>query len=163
MPNQSIDIGKITAEYKAFRSGFQTLVLGTLEEDLPQVSYSPFVEHDGALYIYVSELAAHTRQVLSAGRCAVLLVEDEQASRNLFARRRISYQCRANEVSQQSETGQQVLAGMRARFGNIMEVLMTLQDFHLIRLEIEKGAYVAGFGKAFTVYADGTLEQVARM
>lgn len=163
MPDQSVDIAKITSEYQAFRAGFQTLVLGTIEADQPQVSYAPFVEHDGALFIYVSELAAHTRQMLTTGRCAVLLIEDEQASRNLFARRRISYQCRAAEVGQQSDTGRQVLARMQARFGNITELLVTLQDFHLMRLKIEKGAYIAGFGKAFAVHADGTLEQVSRM
>ena len=93
----------------------------------------------------------------------VLLIEDEQATRNLFARRRISYQCRAAEVSQQSETGLQVLAGLQARFGNIVELLMTLKDVHLIRLEIDQGTYVAGFGKAFAIHADGSLEQVSRM
>lgn len=163
MPEQTFDIAQITADYHAFRAGFRTLVLGTRSADQPQVSYAPFIEHDGALYIYVSELAAHTRQLLAYRCCAVLLIEDEAQCRNLFARRRISYRCQVSEIDRDSEAGQQLLAQMQAVFGNIVDLLRSLSDFHLLRLEILDGSYVAGFGKAFAIQADGTLEHVARL
>jgi putative heme iron utilization protein len=163
MSPESIDIQSVTADYLAFRDGFRTLVLSTFADGLPQISYAPFVDLDGTLFIYVSELAAHTRHLLLTQRCAVLLIEDERASRNLFARRRISYQCRAREVDQASAPGQQALERMQARFGNTMELLRTLKDFHLIGLEVIEGSYVAGFGKAFAIRSDGSLEHVSRM
>lgn len=158
-----IDIAAVTAEYQAFRKGFQTLVLSTVDDGVPQASYAPFIEHEGALFVYVSELAAHTRHLLHTGRCAVLLIEDERECRNLFARRRVSCQCTAGEIDQDNEHGRQILARMQAQFGNIFELLQTLKDFHLIRLDIVDGSYVAGFGKAFAIHADGTLEHVSRM
>ena len=158
-----IDIATVTREYLAFRAQFQTLVLSTVADGQPHVSYAPFIEHDGAFFVYVSELAAHTRHLLQTGRGAVLLIEDEQDSRNLFARRRISYQCDTEEVEQNDLSGQQVLAQMQSQFGDIFALLQTLKDFHLIRLNIVEGNYVAGFGKAFAIRADGTLEHVSRL
>ena len=163
MPSDSIDIASVTADYLAFRDGFQTLVLSTFADGVPQVSYAPFIHHDGALFIYVSELAAHTRHLLHTRQCAVLLIEDEQTCRNLFARRRIAYRCTAAEVDQADGLGPQVLERMQASFGNMVELLRTLPDFHLIRLDVVEGSYVAGFGKAFAIRSDGALEHVSRM
>ena len=33
----------------------------------------------------------------------------------------------------------------------LIELLRTLQDFHLVRLDVVEGSYVAGFGKAFAI------------
>lgn len=163
MSSDPIDIAAVTADYLAFREGFQTLLLGTFADGVPQVSYAPFIDHEGALFIYVSELAAHTRHLLHTRQCAVLLIEDEQTCRNLFARRRIAYRCTAAEVDQAGGPGQEVLDRMQARFGNMIELLRTLQDFHLVRLDVVEGSYVAGFGKAFAIHGDGSLEHVSRM
>jgi putative heme iron utilization protein len=164
MSSDSIDIASVTADYLAFREGFRTLVLSTVAADgAPHVSYAPFVEHDGALFIYVSELAGHTRHLLRTRRCAALLIEDEQACRNLFARRRVVYQCSTDEIDQASEFGQQMLDRMQARLGGTFELLRTLKDFHLIQLDVIGGSYVAGFGRAFAIHSDGSLEHVSRM
>lgn len=162
MSTDPVDLTAVSAEYLAFRARFQTLVLATGDGEILGASYAPFVMHAGDMYIYVSELAAHTRHLLKQGQCAVLLIEDEQDCRNLFARRRISYQCQVDEVVPDTPTAAQVLGTMRERFGNVVDLLRSLPGFHLFRLQATEGSYVAGFGKAYAIDAAGNMRQSRR-
>ena len=47
---------------------------------------------------------------------------------------------------------------MNDQFGETVELLRSLPDFHLLALTAVKGRYIAGFGKAFVInMADGSL------
>ena len=70
----------------------------------PEASYAPFVRTgDNAFYICVSDLSRHTGHLVANGRASVLIVEDESASSQLFTRRRLVFECGAEQVERGSE------------------------------------------------------------
>ena len=143
-----------------FKQSVQTLQLSTLTaEGKPNGSYSPFVADElGNFYIFVSQLASHTQDLLVNPQASILLVQDEVEARQIFARRRISYQCDVEIVEQDSVDYVPMLDAMEKRFGNVMQLLRTLPDFILFRLKPYQGQYVKGFGKAYKLMGDGLLE-----
>jgi heme oxygenase (biliverdin-IX-beta and delta-forming) len=47
---------------------------------------------------------------------------------------------------------------MTAEFGEIVSLLRQLPDFHLFALTPTQGQFIAGFGKAFVVDAEGQVQ-----
>ncbi len=141
---------------RAFRGSFRSLLLATSSaEAVPEASYAPFVMDDeGRFYVLVSELARHTSNLLVNPFASLLLVEEESGSRNVFARKRLSYVCRAQSVSRQSTEWTSVLARFEERFGAVVDVLRGLPDFHLFRLSPTSGSLVQGFGQAYRLVGD---------
>ena len=147
-----------------FKQKAQTLQLSTLTaEKKPNGSYSPFVtDQQGNFYIFVSQLASHTQDLLANPEASILLIEDEAETRQIFARQRISYQCQVEKVASESNDFAPMLDALEARFGNVVELLRTLPDFILFRLTPYQGQYVKGFGKAYKLIGEGllTLEHI---
>ncbi|TVT55275.1 MAG: HugZ family protein [Sedimenticola thiotaurini] len=137
--------------YQALIASQQTLILSTVNQhQQPEISYAPFVQDEqGVFYIFVSELASHTANLLQSGRTSIMIVRDEVQSRNLFARERVSYQCSASDIPLSDPVSEIPLTQLQERFGETIKLLRTLADFHLIALTPETGRYVAGFGKAY--------------
>lgn len=83
----------------------QTLLLSTASvSGVPDLSYAPFVrDQAGCFYIFVSELAAHTANLLANLRTSVMFIRTESESRNLFARERAVFNCKAREISRHGE------------------------------------------------------------
>lgn len=130
----------------------QSLALSTLSEGQPDISYAPFWRDEGGvIYIYVSELAAHTHNLMAHARCSVMFIEDESACRNIFARERLTLDCRAIEVGNQADNFTSILDQMEAELGQTVALLRSLPDFRLFALTLLSGRYVVGFGKAFEV------------
>ncbi|WP_319380962.1 pyridoxamine 5'-phosphate oxidase family protein [Thiomicrorhabdus sp.] len=141
-----------------FVAGRKALVLSTLDENgKVETSTMPFaIREDGRLYILVSELALHTRNLLylcSFERAETvvsgLLLEDEVQSEQPFARQRISFQARVAHLQSESSEAQEALELLKSRFGEIVELLSGLGDFHLFSLQPFEGGYVKGFGQAY--------------
>lgn len=133
----------------------QSLMLATVDgQGIPESSTTPFIRSEtGSYYIYVSQLARHTRNLMENQRASIMLVEDESCCRQFFARKRIQYQC-------QVETGddtnrEEILVAFARRYGKVMELLSTLPDFQLIRLKPLKGQFVQGFGQAYALGGEG--------
>ena len=150
--------------FLSFKESVKTLHLSTLtEEGKPNASYAPYVagqlEGDqGSFYIFVSQLASHTQDLLSNPETSILLMQDESSTRQIFARRRLSYQCFV-EIVQGTEPGYNInMDALEARFGNVVTVLRGLPDFILFRLKPYKGQYVMGFGKAYKLTGETLLE-----
>ena len=101
------------------------LMLATVNEDgSPEVSYAPFVQDDaGNFFIYVSELARHTGNLLRNERAAVMFIEDEADARQPFARTRLSFDCRRSVVARDSKEWQALLAQFAERFGGVIDVI----------------------------------------
>lgn len=131
----------------------RTLLMATLSpQGLPEMSYAPYAAGEGCYYVFISELAAHTRNLLASSELSVLFIRDEQACRNLFARERLSWRCHAREVLP-GEEYEQGLERLEAAQGQMIAMLRGLSDFRLFALEPQQGTYVVGFGKAFEVDA----------
>lgn len=139
-----------------FRNTFKSVVLATSSPvGVPDASYTPYMLDDsGDIFIFVSELAQHTQNVLHSPMASLLWIEDEEHSRNLFARRRLTLQCDAREVQRDTAQGDAVLTHMQHLHGKTIEVLRSLPDFHLFRLQAQQGNYVRGFARAFTAAGD---------
>jgi len=150
-------LAQIHAEWDAFVSGFASVMLATADAGGNcEASYAPVLRHDGRFYMYVSELAVHTRNLLAGtGSPSLLFIEDEAGCRNIFARRRSSIQVTATEVARDSDGWLAIMEALEQRFGNMMQLLRTLSDFHLIELTPSEGSYTAGFGKAYRLSGDG--------
>lgn len=139
-----------------FPTQFKTLHLATCSlQGEPEASYAAYVEHDGHYYVYVSELAAHTRNLMETGRCAVLFIESEGDAKHLFARRRLALQCVAAEALRGSPQFDLIMDKFEEKFGNFMAMMRKLSDFHLLQLQPTHGNYVAGFAKAYALEGPG--------
>jgi putative heme iron utilization protein len=155
------DSHSIEKQLQSLIDGCRTVILATASSDgLPNASYAPFVDHDGSFYVLVSGLAKHTGNLLSTGCCHALFITDEKDTVNVFARKRLSYNCDAIVVEIHGKTksdsearrADAVLAKMEDRFGPTIKMLRSLPDFRLIELKPSDGTLVLGFGQAVPVY-----------
>ena len=157
------ELEEFTRRYHKLILSSQTLTLSTASAlGVPDISYAPFVrDQAGVFYIYVSELASHTTNLLNNPLAAILFIRSEAESRNLFARERVVLSCRVKEIMPDELIYTNQLQALQDKFGEVVSVLRSLSDFHLFALHPESGRYVFGFGKAFNINSqDGSLHAV---
>ena len=148
-----LSIEKLIAEITEFRQQQKTLILATYSNQ-PLASYAPFIDDEtGNFYLFLSGLATHSgnlQQHLSEQNLmSVLLIEDEQTSRNLFARRRLTYHCEVSIWPREHPQWKSRIESFREKFGKTIDVLAALGDFSLYCLTPKQGSYVRGFGQAY--------------
>ena len=152
-------------DFVKFRASVKTLSLSTLTEARrPNISYAPFIEDEnGFFYLFLSQLASHTQdllnytinQPLKLPSASIMLMEDEQDSRQLFARQRITYQCDISILQPDDTSYSDILDNFENTFGSIIPLLRNLPDFILFKLTPTEGRYVQGFGKAYQLAGEG--------
>lgn len=151
MPAQA-DLDRAQRDYRSLLEAARTVVFGTLSADgLPGCGMAPFIRKEGSFYIFVSHLAAHTRHLLALDRTQVMMLEDEGAAQQVFARKRASFVCAVTVVDADDPAYGLLLDAMEARFGAVMGVLRSLPDFVLFRLTPRSGRFVSGFAQAYDV------------
>jgi len=151
--NPHADLPAAAEAYRQLLDAQQTLLLSTCAADAqPDISYAPFVrDEQGHFYIFISELAKHTRNLLQNPKASILFIEPEAGCRNLFARARVVFHCRAKALAAGEPAYQRQLQALEDQFGHVVALLRSLPDFHLFELTPESGQYVAGFGKAYAI------------
>ncbi len=154
-PNKGPDHHQLARQLQQLLCNRQSLMLSsTNAQGQPLASYAPFYfdpAEQGALYIYISELAAHTSNLLVQPNASVLLIEDEATCSNPFKRQRLNCHVMASEISRNSEQWQQHTANLQQKLGATMQVLKSLSDFRLFKLTPEEGTLICGFGKAYRI------------
>lgn len=142
---------ELVEEVATFRQMFASVMLGTCSVDgMPHVSYAPhMIDETGAIHIYVSELAQHTANLQSNPRASVMFIEDELATANIHARKRLTYQCTVEEIARSGDLFTLIMERMLREHGEVMQMLRSLEDFHLFRLCPEEGRYIRGFAQAY--------------
>lgn len=135
------------------RTRFKTIVLGTASpEGEPEASVAgAILAADGSFRIFVSGLAAHTRHLLTTGRASVLLAEDEAATAQPLARRRLTFACTATVIPRDAPEFAPSMLTLREKLGPAFDLLGQLGDFQLIHLSPQRGRLVAGFGETYDV------------
>jgi putative heme iron utilization protein len=139
----------------SLKTGMRSVLLSTRGENGdPHSGYTPFIFDNEAdsnhhLIIFVSQLALHTRDLLSTGKASAMLIADESESEQIFARTRVSYQCQAEVIPSENERHEVLLDAMQDTHGKMIGLLRTLPDFVLFRLKPSHGQFVMGFGQAF--------------
>lgn len=140
-------------------SSQKTLLLATRSSTgNADISYAPYLREGQVFYIFVSELAKHTQNLLTYPKASIMFIEPETDAANLFARKRLTLECLAAEISRADPAYSSIMDAMTEKFGTTMALLRSLPDFHLLTITPLQGQFVAGFGKAISVNADGLLQ-----
>ncbi|PNQ53681.1 heme utilization protein HutZ, partial [Vibrio agarivorans] len=105
-------------------------------------------------------IARHARNLLVNPNVSLMMIEDEEAASQLFARKRLTFDAVSNVVERDSQLWHQVIGQMQVRFGEVVDGLSQLEDFVLFNLKAEKGLYVKGFGQAYQVSNDDLVDFV---
>ncbi|MBG1244055.1 HugZ family pyridoxamine 5'-phosphate oxidase [Nostoc sp. NZL] len=154
----------IQAEYEKFPEEFESVIISTVSaQAIPNASYAPFVMDDSKnIYIYVSGLSTHTKNIYANPHVSVLFIEDEAKSNLIFARRRLSFDCTATLIERETDKWNQMVEQFQRRFGQIIEVLRGLSDFRIFQLIPSEGRFVVGFGGGYHISGDN-LNQVVQI
>lgn len=134
----------------------RSLQLSTVGPDgTPHCGYTPYLHQaPTSFYIFVSQLATHTRHLLANGTVAIMIIADEQSTSQIFARTRVCYVCDATRITPDNPDFTLVLDNYEQRHGKMAGLLRQLPDFVLFQLQPKSGQFVMGFGKAYTLTGD---------
>jgi putative heme iron utilization protein len=145
----------IVVEAGEFLAGFRSVLMATTSTDgVPDASYAPFVRiDDNAFYVNLSELSTHTGNLLATPRVSVMLLQAENDTKQLFARKRLSFDAEAQVVERDSSRWCQVMDLFAVKFGDIVDLIRPLQDFKLFRIVPRSAVYVRGFAQAYPIDA----------
>ena len=141
------------AEYEKFPQQFASVAMATVsEEGLPHASYAPFVI-DGAknIYIFVSGLSEHTRNLHNRPKASILFVENKSQTKQIFARRRLTFECDAVLLPRDTQEWEKIAEEFEQRFGEIINIMRSLPDFRIFKLTPYTGQFTIGFGAAYKV------------
>ncbi|MBW4482580.1 MAG: pyridoxamine 5'-phosphate oxidase family protein [Tildeniella torsiva UHER 1998/13D] len=143
----------VLAAYQDLPTRVHSLMLSTVNgTGQPQASYAPYVmDGDYQIYIFTSGLSAHTANLQTTGLASILLIEDEAAAPQVFARQRITYDCRASLLPRGTDHWEAIADRFEQRFGEIIPMLRSLDDFQIFCLSPQAGRFVMGFGAAYAV------------
>jgi len=152
-------MSKVEQQCQQFFASRQSLVLSTQSQTTElETSVVPFAQlAEGELVIFVSELAQHTQNLLSleqssnidsTGLVSGLLLADESDTEQMFARERLSMQFAVERVITEPNRAT-CIERLQNQFGEVVEVLRGLPDFHCFKLKVLSGRYVKGFGAAY--------------
>lgn len=132
-------------------SNMNTIILSTnCHEGNPNASYAPCVRDEkGYFYIYISKLSKHANNLLQNSILSMMIIEDEASSENIFARKRLTMNCKAVEIERDSLSWIEKISLLENKFGDSVKYLKTLTDFHLFKIEPRDGLLVYGFARAF--------------
>jgi putative heme iron utilization protein len=160
-PDPALD--KAQAEYTSLLASFQSVQLGTVGKDgIPEASYSPAVNEGKKFYICVSDMSAHTANMLESGKASLMIIADESASSQIFARKRATFACAVSEIARGGDRWNVLIDLFSRKFGNVVDHIRQMGDFHMLELAPSKGRVVLGFGRAFDVSGENldVLEHV---
>lgn len=115
----------------------------------PEASYAPLVWVDGSVYLFLSELAHHTRNLRHHPAIGLMLLGPADNAANAFARPRITLQGDVSAIARDDPLFEPVLREFRQCFGKVMEIIEPLPDFQLFRVNLRQGRFVRGFGQAY--------------
>jgi len=134
-------------------SNHQSVILGTQGSNgYPFSSYAPFYYDGEVVYIFISNIATHAKNIQTTLRCSALFIEDENRSANIFARKRISLQCNVSAVSRDEVRFKHVMKHFEEKFDSaLVSMLIGMKDFNLYALTPIYGEATFGFGEAYNI------------
>ena len=145
-------------------AGYQSVILGTHGSNgYPFSSYAPFHYDGEQVYIFISDIATHAKNIQTTPQASALFIEDENKSENIFARKRISLQCDVTSISRDNVTFNTIMEYFQHKFdANMVTMLMGMKDFNLYALKPIYGEATFGFGEAYHIGGENMNELVAR-
>lgn len=148
----------LAPKVKELVASVQSVILATTDsEGVPTSSYAPYVQDGKDFYVLVSFMAKHTKNLLN-GYASVMFIEDESATKQVYARERLTINANTSQVERDSDLWNTIIGSLKERHGKVVEIISEMKDFILVKLEPTAGNYVNGFGSAY--YVDENLEIV---
>jgi heme oxygenase (biliverdin-IX-beta and delta-forming) len=138
-----------------------TAALGTLRAGAPFVSMVPYAIATGGFVVHVSELAAHTRDMLADARVSLMVAEAEGGAKPPQALARVSVQGQARRIPAASAERSALKAAYLVRFPDA-EQMFGFADFSLFLIQPDSARFVAGFGEAHSLSADTMAQLLQR-
>jgi putative heme iron utilization protein len=126
--------------------------LGTLHEGQPYVSMVPFALLPGGsgFVIHVSQLAAHTRDMLLSPQVSLLIVAPPTPEIPAQALARVTVQGRASQYADATEGQAEAKAAYLSRFPESAQ-MFSFADFSLFAIWPDSIRFVGGFAQATTI------------
>ena len=143
---------------------FKSTVLGTLGSNgYPFSSYAPFYYDGEVVYIFISNIATHAKNIQASEKASAFFIEDESITENIFKRKRISLQCDVENISRDSARFTSVMQNFQSKFEDgTLTMLMGMNDFNLYALTPIYGEATFGFGEAYNIGGEKMNQLVAR-
>jgi heme oxygenase (biliverdin-IX-beta and delta-forming) len=147
------------AEMGALLSTRQVAALGTIHEGAPYVSAVPFafLEDGSAFLVHVSELAAHTHDMLAEPRVSLLLMAPESAETLPQSLPRLTVLGRANRIEEDAPLHARAKARYLERFPD-SEQMFGFADFSLFAIVPESLRWIGGFAGAQSLGPEALAE-----
>ena len=130
-------------------------VLITMSGDRPLGSHVPFLIGDNwtQMFIHISQLASHTKNLAHDRRIALFLAEPDRPEKNPMALKRINLQGEAQPLPPTSKDYETIKQQYLECFPQ-SAMTFQLPDFQLWSLLMTSAHFVAGFGRAFHAQCD---------
>ncbi|MXN88015.1 heme utilization protein HutZ [Pasteurella canis] len=158
---QEVLQNRLGPEIQELKAQCKTIMLATVGEDgNPNVSYAPFAINNGEYQVFISTIARHARNLQEVPKVSLMLIEDESKSRQIFARRRLSFDATVRIIERETDEWKESIAALKTRQGNLIDELSKMKDFHLFSFKPTQGLFVKGFGQAFQVSNDDLVSFV---
>ena len=159
---------KIYNEYVEFMSNSKSVYISSIGEHrggvAPEISYSPcIVDEDKNIYILVSTLSKRTESLLAERNVSLMFIEPEEQCEEIYVRTRLILYCTTLQIAREMGAGHllwnELVTQFTAKFGDIINMLVSLDDFKMFRFRPIRGTFVKGFGKAYTIEGKG-MDQI---
>ena len=144
---------KIISARDALIDKAQTLTVSVTGDDgAPDMGTSPFIRDEaGDFFIYTSQLSAHVRALIAGNQTRFMLIADESASQNIWARVRLKFTAHSTVIERGSTPFNEMADKMAPAFGPTMALIRQFSDFHMVKITPIKGVIVTGFASAYEV------------
>jgi len=153
----------IQDEVDALIGSLKSVQLATLNAaKQAEISYAPYLKSENSFFIFISELAAHTQNLKTHHQLSLMFIEDESSSKTVFARKRLTLECKSTFVDRRNEKWERTLIAFEAAQGPTIQLLKTLPDFCLFELKAKTGTFVKGFGQAYRLSGE-TLTEIEQV
>ncbi len=138
-----------------------TAALGTLRAGAPFVSMVAYATAADGFVVHVSELSAHTRDMLADARVSLLVAEPEGGGKSPLGLMRVSVQGRARRIPSASPDQVELKAAYLARFPDA-EPMFGFGDFSIFLIRPDSARFVAGFGQAHSMSGESMMQALQR-
>ncbi len=151
---------KIYNEYVKFMQDAKSVYISSISEHkggvAPEISYSPsIVDEDKNIYILVSTLSNRTESLIAERNVSLMFIEPEEQCKEIYVRTRLIFVCSTLNIAREMGAGHllwdEKVAQFGAKFGDIIDMLVSFKDFKMFRFRPIRGTFVKGFGKAYTI------------
>ena len=147
---------KIYNEYVEFMQDAKCVYISSICEHkggvAPEISYSPcIVDKDKNTYILVSTLTKRTKSLLEQRNVSLMFIEPEEQCEEIYVRTRLIFLCNTLSFAFSRILWDEKVSLFKDKFGDIIDTLVSLEDFKMFRFQPIRGTFIKGFGKAFTI------------